>query len=371
MERLVRLAGHWEAWLERLRPPRRAIPTRAGFFVLASPVPLGLAAVTASNNLLFMLLAAALSAIVISGILSERNLRGVRVRLRSVGAAWAGEPAMIRVSFQRPRGEGPGQTTAVYYGLRIRERGPSWNPLRPKTKRVERLDGLLPIFEGVEQDLILRRTFAQRGKVSLGRLELSTRYPFGLLEKSRDLDGEVEVYVRPRRVPLPTELRRSRAQERGGEPSDRRGIGLEPYGVRERNEWDEALRIHALRSLALGREVVLETVGVERPAAWLAVAGGSRTDPEAFERTLEYAAAALIAWHEAGWEVGLSLPGRSLRPGRTSLESMLDALATQEERVPTTRAQDAVWLVPRGAHVPNNVRAFWVSPDGGLEIRPA
>lgn len=120
----------WRALLERVRrrfrPPRRAVPTRAGWFVLAVPLVLGMAAVTASNNLLFMLLAASLGAIVLSGILSERNIREVRVHVRPVTAAYAGEPCRLEVRFERPPELGPA------FGLKVLELEHSglWSPRR-------------------------------------------------------------------------------------------------------------------------------------------------------------------------------------------------------------------------------------------------
>ena len=84
-----------------LRPPRRAIPTVPGLFALAAPTFLGLAAVTATNNLLFLLLGATLGAIVLSGILSERNIKTIRVGVRPVAPVYAAEVARLQVRFHR------------------------------------------------------------------------------------------------------------------------------------------------------------------------------------------------------------------------------------------------------------------------------
>lgn len=55
-------------------------------------------------------------------------------------------------------------------------------------------------------------------------------------------------------------------------------------------------RVHALRSLsAAGRDVVVETAGIERPIAWLGIANVEGANLEAFERTLEVAQALLTA----------------------------------------------------------------------------
>lgn len=84
-------------------------------FALAAPIVLGVAAVNAGNNLLFMLLGGVLGAIVLSGILSEKNLEGVEVDVRPVASAFAGEPTRLLVTFARPRWS-DGKPPA--YGLR-------------------------------------------------------------------------------------------------------------------------------------------------------------------------------------------------------------------------------------------------------------
>ena len=155
----------WRARLRaRFRPPRRAIPTRAGLFVLGSPLVLGIAAVSASNNLLFMLLAASLGTVVLSGILSERNIRGVKARLRSVGAAYAGEPARLEVTYERPVEDGPS------FGLRVRELAPGvWKPWGERPQAPDIVDAFLPVLDGGRGRATCLRRFDARGGFGLGR----------------------------------------------------------------------------------------------------------------------------------------------------------------------------------------------------------
>lgn len=362
----------WRALLERVRrrfrPPRRAVPTRAGWFVLTVPFVLGMAAVTASNNLLFMLLAASLGAIVLSGILSERNIREVRVRVRPVTAAYAGEPCRLEVRFERPPELGPA------FGLKVLELEHSglWSPRRRAPPHT--VQAFLPVLEGASATTLAARQFPRRGRASVPLFELVTRFPFGLLNKARDVEVELDVLVRPRRVPVPPALLDPRSTAGEGEWAERRGPGVELYGLRERQEWDAASRVHALRSLSLGRDVVLETAQVERPTAWLGVVSTPAADPEALERALELAAAALVAWDEEGYAVGLAVGEAVYAPGEVSLDGLLDALAAVVPGPapnPGRGRRPGLWLVPAGARAPiTGVVALGVGRQGELTGGP-
>lgn len=346
-------------------PPRRAFPTRAGWFVFIAPFLLGLAAITASNNLLFMLLGASLGAIVVSGILSERNIDGVRTRVRPVGPAYAGEVARLEVTLEK-RGGGVG------YAFSIHERAHSiWTPWKSWfAKPQEVLAARVPIIDHGRATVIASRRFVERGPGRLARLELSTTFPFALVHKTRDVDVDVEVLVRPRRIPVAPLLADPKSRAGEGEVSHRRGFGFEVYGLRERLEHEDRRRVHARRSLALGREVVLETSSVERPIAWIGVAlqGG---DPAAIERTLEHAQAALVEWHHRGHALGLCLGPSCYEPGEVSIDGLLDALAAATPAPNETfRRMPSTWLVASGAARPKRSgQVFEVHADGKLARR--
>lgn len=363
----------FQAWVERVRqrfrPPRRAVPTRAGLFVLNVPIVLGIAAVSASNNLLFMLLATALGAIVLSGILSERNIKGVRVRVRAIAAAYVSEPCPLEVRLQRP----PGMPTA--FGLQVRELVYGiWTPWRAKRyQSPDIVDAFVPVLEGREAVASSARRFERRGRARIPTCELVTRYPFALLHKARDVEVDLDVLVRPKRVPVPETLLDPRRGAGEGDLDDRKGHGVEIYGLRERQAWDAAQRVHALRSMSLGRDVVLETTQSERPTAWLGVAFTPGADPEAAERALEVAQAVLTHWEERGFAVGVALPHQRLWPDEASLDGVLDCLARAE---PAAYADDqrrgpGLWLVPAGASAPKDVTAIHVDAAGRLEERAA
>jgi uncharacterized protein (DUF58 family) len=329
------------------------VATRAGVFVLLVPILLGVAAVSSTNNLLFFMVGGALGAIVLSGILSERNIRGVRARIVPAASAHAGEPALLRVLVER-------EASLPAYGLRIRE--------RPSIFRKPPM-GLLDVTIGrVERaaEAVGARTFPARGRATLERSELVTTYPFGLLAKARDLDVGVEVVVRPRRVAVPEVLRDPRAIACDGEANDRRGMGIEVHGLRERREHDSVQRVHALRSMALGQDVVIETAAVDRPTAFIGLANDEGADPEALERAIEVAAAVIAEWDRRGFLVGLATNGQSIPPGAETIDRLLDRLALLgPEPRGRCSVEPPVWIAPAGAAA--RLRSIGVDRTGVLE----
>ncbi|MBX2814249.1 MAG: hypothetical protein KTR25_20745 [Myxococcales bacterium] len=345
------------------RPPRRAIPTLPGLFALVSPLFLGLAAVTATNNLLFLLLGATLGSVVLSGVLSERNIQPISVRLRGLEPAYVGRPVRLEVRFCRPPNVIPA------FDLRFREAPniiiiPRWTFI-PKPPQV--LDVHMEVVDGEEGSKTVERIFTDRGLARLPLCELSTRYPFGLLVKSKDVTPSLEIWVRPRPVICPSTLLHMPGVRSDQGVSVRKGQGVDVYALRERNHRDSIHRVHALRSLALGREVVLEMTDIEQPAADIGVATALSADAEAMERALELAQSALQRWRSEGYLVGLTTFSQSFRPGDCPLSVLLDHLAQVEPEVAWSNGHcPRVWLVPEGAVPPMGTTPLYVSSDGSL-----
>jgi uncharacterized protein (DUF58 family) len=321
-----------------MRPPRRAIPTRPGLFALVAPLILGLAGVTAGNNLLFILLGATLGTIILSGVLSERAIQGIRVSARPLGPLRAGEEGRLWVGLERSGGP-------RIFGVEVLEVVGSsnlWGRVPPG-----HLHARVSVFHGQRTEAVASRRFHRRGALALPPCEVVTTYPFGLLRKARDIEVRTTGAVWPRRVELPTILRRRLAAAVEGSGGDERGTGTDFFGVRERRG-DEAGRLHARRSARLGRDVIVETAREEQPVAWVGVDHGATADPEALERCLELAGAWLTTLAEQGRPVGLVTLDGALGP--EPLERLLDRLA-RVEPVERSRgdARSVVWLVPEGA----------------------
>src|SRR5262245_56246883 len=93
----------WRRIRRWLRPPRTLKTTRTGRTYLVLTLGVGFGALNTGNNLLYLLLGLLLSMIVLSGVLSERALRHLRVRRLGADGAHAGEPFPFRWVVSRSR----------------------------------------------------------------------------------------------------------------------------------------------------------------------------------------------------------------------------------------------------------------------------
>src|SRR4051812_42791473 len=169
------------AWRRKLRI------TKMGWWYIGLTSGIGVAAINTGNNLLFLVLGMLLSSIVISGILSEQSLKSVRIERRLPAGASAGQPALIGLVARNFKKRAPS------FSLGRRERGGDFQ------------GRVFFVVWGAQQtgEAAYRFTPPRRGLHKFEQLEVATRAPFGLFEKSRPLDAPAELVVFPRKVPPP------------------------------------------------------------------------------------------------------------------------------------------------------------------------
>ena len=350
--------------LRRLRPPRRILPTRAGWVAFFAPFVLGMAAINAGNNLLFLLLGACLGAIVISGIMSERALRGIEVDVSLLGNARVGQTSRFGIHIERTHfevGDNPS------FGLTVREES-EWED---RLSTANLLRAVFPRIEQKHETVVASRIFSSRGKKQLNPLELSTIYPFGLLAKAKSLPLVHRVIVWPRPVEVPDILAAPAGKSRKLGRTQLQGQGDDLYGLRERTEFDAPNRVHAKRSQALGRDVVVERERQEKPQAWLGVVLESNSQSEANERVLEVACETILHWAKIGYRVGLYIGEKKLPPSTYQTEQLLDELSLLVPENfkfnPRNLAKEACWLLPEGSfRFPDDYEFFVVSNSGSI-----
>jgi len=348
--------------VRRFRPPRRIFPTKAGWVAFFAPFVLGMAAINAGNNLLFLLLGACLGAIVISGIMSERALRGIEVGVQLLGNARAGQNSRFGIQIERNLFV-PGDNPS--FGLVVREeRG--WTDRLPHPNL---LKAVFPRIEEKYETVVASRTFSSRGLKSLNPLEISTIYPFGLLTKSKSLQFEHRVIVWPQAVDVPDILVAPAGKSKKTGRTQLQGLGDDLYGLREKTEFDAPNRVHAKRSQALGRDVVVEREKQERPQAWLGVLLLAKARHAANERLLEVACETILHWAKSGYRVGLYIGNKRFSPAIYQTEQLLDELAVLDPETFSysfdNLANDALWLVPdEGRILSKEYDACSVSAEG-------
>lgn len=177
----------------------------------------GAFSVNTGNNLLYLVFSLMLGLFLVSGILSRRALQGLRLTGLEEGNLFA-----------RVRG-----------GLRLRLQDGGRGRLRGLELHLVMEDGTVePGFLGRanrqgETTVVLQARAAHRGWTRLRTLEYRTRFPFGLLEKSRfvELNQPVLVLPHPRTPPArPASWRgegsRTLAQEGTSSPEGARPLRL-------------------------------------------------------------------------------------------------------------------------------------------------
>ena len=305
MSRWRRLRA-WFSW----RFPRTLWPTTTGFTYLIVTFGVGLGALNTGNNLLYLVLGFMLSLFVASGVLSERCLRGLRVKRLLPEAAFASEPFALRYQLWRKDGRS--------YAVHVRE-----------------LDGVLkgaafsPLVDGRDAVTVRATCVAdRRGPLKLEAIELSTAYPFGLAVKTRRVELEEELLVFPRRGFVCADPAPLGANQLGdaGNPKRRDGSG-DLWGLRELQPSEDARRVHWLKSAQVGRLLRVEREAEDRAQYRLEV--DARLEGEPLERKCEETAAMAHRLLGQGHEVGLTAGEHRVRPGAGAAQEvrLLKALA--------------------------------------------
>ena len=107
----------------------------------------------------------------------------------------------------------------------------------------------------------------------------------------------------------------------------------------------------------------------EQRKAVIGVYNGLGADADAFERVLEYAAAAIDTWTHAGFRVDLRTASNSaVEPtkDRTALLDRLSMLKLVDPRDGTGFSPGGVWLVPTPLAPSLSGRVFSVQGDGTI-----
>lgn len=371
-----------ERWRKSLRKLRF---TRDGVFYVVFTLGVGLAALNTGNNLLFLILGLLLSVIIISGILAESALRGVSVTRRIERDPVAEEPFLVTYRLTNHKRAWPSLALTVEEveapilaspnptprptGHRGTTRPPqaSQAAIRPETGRLSQNNGeevgqasknsghnigqpsnnglvqrpeatttkgakalCLHLGAASEADISVEAIAPRRGHFTPRRLRLSTSFPFGFFEKSRELDAVDDIFVLPRRC-LASGEALTRLGGGGERPSARAGQGTDLFELREMTAGDDRRRIHFRKSAAVGRFLVAEREE-ERAPRLLLLVDNATASPEDLEQDVQSAAALLRELVASGHEVGICASGDLLLPGRgqAHLKAALRVLARLE-----------------------------------------
>ena len=177
------------AGLRWIVPRRRFPPTREGWYFLIATLLVGLAAINAGLNLLFLVWGMMLFLILASGVLSELCLRGLDVRRSTPQAIFAEAPYLMGISLTN------GKRRLPSFSVEVEDLVAG----RPIEKRCY----FLKLPAGRTQETAYRHVVTARGHLRLSGFRVSTRFPFGLIHKSKDVAAPSDLLVYPALTGVP------------------------------------------------------------------------------------------------------------------------------------------------------------------------
>lgn len=314
--------------VERLRETFHYEVTKAGIVYVLATVVIGIAALNTGNNLLYIVVAAMMAAILVSGIASAIVLSGLRLDVRLPDQVFAGRPLQGQILLHNPRrflpafsirvvtGRSPSKTRATRQ-WRWERTTFAFPPNRPpenqwvrmrdwKVRRLEVRSSAPGIFEGtiyfpylppgtsLQADLQLQ--FTRRGRYRENKFALATQFPFAFLTKKRDVALAREVLVYPEIQPS-DRLSEALPLLHGEWESFVRGRGSDLHRIREYMPEDSARYVDWKASAKSGSLKVREfsrederrvRIIFDNPVAGL-------ISEQAYERAVSVAAS--LAWH--------------------------------------------------------------------------
>ena len=283
------------AWFD---PGRTIWPTRDGWWALGAAAGLAFAAMNTGNNLLYLLASLLLGLIVVSGVLSEQSLRGVRLLPVLPDELYAGRTALVAARVVNTK------TWRTSYSVVLEGQG----TLAGQRHWIERLDA------GGERLVTWETPLPRRGRHRLPGARVTTRFPFGLFHKAGRVRLDDEILVFPAVTPLASSLRRALAAG-GPRAAPRRGRGHDLYNLREYRSGDDPRLIH-WRSTAKAGALMVRELQAETTRDSLIVLEVTGTDPERVERGLSEAASLAVHLLKTGGRVGVAGAGVGVPLGR-------------------------------------------------------
>jgi len=287
----------------RLRGPRSLRATRAGWCFIAIIFGVGFAALNTGNNLLYLVLALMLAFLVLSGLLSETSLRGIRIerKLPSELFARGSNRVVLRIFNKQKRA--PAFAISLEDTLET-ESGPE-SAGRAFALRIGPADA-------VSRSYVLEPD--SRGAIRFDRVRVSTRFPFGLFVKSAELDAPAEALVYPELIAVGDPSDASAAGDEDHEAAGRSSAGDNLAGLREFVPGDSIKRVHWRRTLRAGRLVVGEREGdaIGEIEVLLSLAPGTPYAQQ--EMRISQAASEVVSYLEADLRVGLRSPHVRIPP---------------------------------------------------------
>jgi len=256
--------------LSRWRSPFSfRITSSGGFFILVVFL-IALGAVRTGNNLLYLILALALSATLTSGMVARLSLRGLLVSLLVPQNVFEGEKVSIKITLHNQKRWCPAFSIRIEdlslmraqrLARRLKKRrfpqagpGTETRPDAPVLHHAGYFPAVPP--RGSRSELI-SQSFPRRGAYRLEGIHLSTRFPLGFFRRGErvTVSGEVLVYPSIRQISSDLHL----LPFLPGKLEGRRiGHGESLYAIRKYQDGESARMIHWKATAKTGKLMARE-----------------------------------------------------------------------------------------------------------------
>ncbi len=308
-----------EPFLTNRKRIRNIRITKSGWAFILLTIGLGFAGLNTGNNLLYLIFGTLLSMLLINGILSTSSLHGLSVNLIFSPRLYAVTDNPIKVEVQNHKRRLPS------YAIVLSTAAEKKNA--PTTSHF-----LFKIPAGSKQHFVHYHRFLARGMQPPPRFIVHTAYPFGLIQKFIPIPPAGNRLIYP-------QLKRTAVEQlattylHGEYLSGKRGIGVNPYGVREFQYGDDIRRMHWRSFAKLGKWVTKEFEQEKKSKITLHLIVAENPPAEAAAKEKREAVVSLVAsllmyFIEQNRQVGLWINGRHLEPlGMGYIDFFLSALA--------------------------------------------
>jgi uncharacterized protein (DUF58 family) len=274
--------------------------TRSGFIYIGLTIALGVGAANTGNNLLYLMASLMLGLMLLSGLSSLVNLRGLDVSMDPPGELFAGVPAAFTLRVRKRRGS----------SFFLRFQTPFGRAFLPSVRGEVRA----PVW----------LTFPKRGRAHIEAVEIQSGFPLGFFRRlhARRLDLDVLVYPRPIHQALPPLggiAGGSHPQVGAGEPGD------EVHGLRIFRRTDPLKRVDWKATARRGRMIVREFDRIAGDTLTIDLSGPARSREAALSRACHL----VLEASRLGLRVALVLPDRTVAPARGTVHrrSLLEVLS--------------------------------------------
>ena len=247
--------------------------SKSGWLHIVLCLGVGFAAINSGSNLLHVIFGVQLGLILISGILSERTLSRVSVTVSHAHACFANETSYLPIVVHNQSNRAPVFSITVAGEKFVDAPDFAITPV-----------SLIYLAPGERSELRLPILATHRGTRAFPRLEVLTRFPFGLFEKRRKLtiSRELTVFPEPKSGVANRRLARHDQIAQGVEVAARAG---EVSGIRSYRDGDEVRRIRWRRFASHRRLTVCEFTDAAPQAEPFELRRGETGDP-AFEQEI-------------------------------------------------------------------------------------